>query len=198
MGKSIIPIGMSMGVSMTSPTEGTFDVLVGDDLKELGPEEWTFWGLAHEELQAHYEHRFDRAAFAKVIDEAQPNMLKFDKQKIVDKLFEEGVLVDVDLKGESPELFFRKYTMIPTARSFGNTVEDQTTFGIGTGTEPEIWFSGWSQMVWALSHRDGSMWRTCELIAEAQSSSPQEVAAQFASVLPVVVASGCGYLEPAK
>lgn len=199
MGKILIPIGMSMGPNMTSPTEGTFDVLVGDDMKEYTADEWLIWGMAHDNHQAHYEHRFDRDALRTEVDKVENAVFDDDLRRMIDKFIADGAMEEIDLKNDPLEPFFRKYTIVPTARSHGNGVDDQDLFGIGNDKEPEIWFTGWSQMIWAASHISGSMWSSCEQLAAASSDATAlEAAADFAKTLPVIVATQCGFLEPAR
>lgn len=199
MGKSIIPIGMSMGASLTSPTEGTFDVLVGGDLKEFTADEWITWGISHDNPRAHHEHRFDRAMYIEEINKNETTIFDDDLNRMIDKFIQIGAMVEIDLKKEPLEPFFRNYTIVPTARSHGNSATNLKQFGIGHDNEPEIMFSGWCQTIWAGAHYFGSLWNACTMLADrADRATAVDVANEFAGVLPLIVATQCGYLEPVR
>jgi hypothetical protein len=196
MAKSIIPIGRSLGWTFDGDgNPSSFEWFRGDDILELTPNEALALAQAFEEHQAHFHCKFDRDAYFSVLRRNATTLQESELSSIVGELFRKGLLLEFDPDAASIEAVFKGYRMIPTARSHGSTSDQPDSFGIGH-TEPIIVFSGWSQILWAVSHTDGSIWRGCELLVrEDGEAAPIDAAREFARVLPVIVATECGYLE---
>lgn len=196
MGKSIIPIGKALGWSFDE--DGSlisFEWFRGDEVVELTPNESVALAQAFEEDQMHFDMKFDRTAYKSVLNRNSATLSQSEIDALVRSLFEKELLIEIDLDSDPIEPFFRKYRIVPTAHSFGNSKDNPRQFGIGHD-QPFIHFSGWAQLIWAVSHTDGSIWRGCELLAEGdEATTPLEIAQDFKSVVPVIVATGCGFLE---
>jgi hypothetical protein len=198
MAKSIIPIGKPLGWVFNQAGElQYFEWLRGDDNIELSPNEAMALAGAFEDHGAHFDHRFDRSALIRVLQGKSETLPEQELESLIDGLLSKGLLEEVDLRDGQIDGFLRRYRIIPTGRSFGNSQANPDGFGIG-GAEPLFYVSGGSQTIWAVSHSDGSIWRGCELQAEhLDGRSAIEVAREFASVLPVIIATECGFLERA-
>jgi hypothetical protein len=199
MAKSIIPIGKGLGNFFNENGEFQFyEWQLGSQVDEWPLEYALVWALAFESQRAHFEHRFDRSEYFRVVRASNNKLADQQLNEIIDGLLEKGALVEIDLKADPLEPFFRKHVMLPSARSFGNTNANPHQYGIGDGDEPVILFSGWSRTIWSTSYRDGSIWKTCEMFADQLSdTSARDVAQEFAGVLPIIVATEYGFLEPA-
>lgn len=197
MTKSIIPIGKVLGARFDE--SGLYEAtewLRGDDSIDLTADEAMTLAFAYEpgHHRTHFERRFDRDTYLALLQEKSDHGNRSLLEPMVDDLIAKGLLVEIDLGSSSIEGLFRAHRIIPTATSFGNTAEDPELFHIGHA-EPELSFSGWVRDIWAYSHTDGSIWRGCELLAEAVSVAPMEAAEEFAGMLPVIAAASFGFLE---
>lgn len=198
MTKSIIPIGKALGWNFNEQGEfESFEWFRGDDILDLSTDEGAALTLVFENQDAHFQRQFDRARFRKVLLDTNKSLVDQQINSLINGLFAKKILAEVDVEGDALRSFFSQYRIIPTARSFGNTTENPSQFSIGHA-EPSIFFSGWSRTVWMLSHTDGSIWRGCELLAEnLHNNTADDVAQEFARILPVIVATECGHLEVA-
>lgn len=199
MGKTIIPIGKSLGTYYDA--QGGlqfFEWQFGNQVDEWSPEEALVWSLAFENKEAHFGRRFTRDEYFSIIRAANNRLTDQQLFDSVEKLLSKGALVEIDFDADPIEPFLRKYMIIPTARSFGNTHENVDQFGIGPNDGPVLTFSGQNRAIWSSSYRDGSIWKTCEAFARhVPELTPLEIAEEFVQMLPVVVAAECGFLEPA-
>lgn len=196
MGKSILPVGRSLGANHDENGKLiSFEWFRGDDIIDLSPNEAVTLNFAFSNPQDHFDLKFNRSMYFQILKEQSETHSDSDINSFIDSLLEKGVLIEVDLKSDSIDSFANEYRIIPGAQSFGNTSDHPERFGIG-GTEPILFLSGWSQLIWAVSHADGSIWRGCELLAEEDAAAtPAEVAKEFISILPAIVSTQCGFLE---
>lgn len=196
MGKSIIPIGKSLGSVFSEEGELLyFEWLRGDDNLELTPLEAMVLATAYDHFEEHSSLTFDRAAYFKLLQSRSETVSDAEINNLIDGLLKKGLLEEIDFASEPIKPFLKKYRIIPAARSYGNTKENPDHFGIG-GTEPIIFLSGWAHTIWAVSHSDGSIWRGCELQAAGLPGvEPIDVAQDFVDSIPVMVATECAFLE---
>ncbi|HZE39526.1 MAG TPA: hypothetical protein VE172_12020 [Stackebrandtia sp.] len=198
MTRSIIAIGRTLGPCYDDKGEFAYvEILIGDELERLTFNETGVWVMAHSNPRAHYETRFDRDALRRAVHDNNDKLSDRDLEHIIDKLIGMNALVEVDLANDPLEPFLREYILMPTASSFGNSPTDPDLYAIGNNGEEQLSVDSWTRILWAGSHRDGSIWNGCALLAaEYPDETPESVAGHLAEMLPVIVASECGYLEP--
>lgn len=195
--KSIIPVGKSLGPFIEDGEVKYFDLHLGNEIEELNIYEIATWALAHTDPDAQLEQRFDRELLMAEIRKENDTRFPDDMERDINRLIELGAFVEIDLKNDSLEPFLSKHVFIPTGDCYGNVGEDLELFGIGRNEEPYLWVPRWTQIIWASSYRNDSIWDLCREIAEGiDNVAPQDVAENYVKSLPALIASKCGYLEP--
>lgn len=197
MGKTIIPVGKTLGPYQEGGVLKYVDHHLGQRVEHLTVDEAMIWSCAHAEPQVHSERRFGRDDLNNVIAKENKNMFNHDRDKAIAKLFEVGALIEVDFENDSVETFLSKYRLIPTGQGFGNAGDRAPLFGIGKYDQPEVFVKMDGYFMWAGSYLQGSIWAGCKDFAEnADGVSMEKVVSELTDVLPVIVAVDAGYLEP--
>ncbi|WP_434740844.1 hypothetical protein [Micromonospora sp. SH-82] len=115
------------------------------------------------------------------------------------------LLVEFDTDG-SLELVFRKHKLLPLGEGLGSTAEEPHLHRIGHAGQPKLAVPVDVYGLWSFSWRDSDLWQACVLYAddsenvaegdEPSNTTPQDVAQDLALHLPLMIAMGCGYLDP--
>lgn len=196
MGSIILPVGKSLGPTYND--EGVLEYTelhLGGGTEELGADEIAVWELAHSDADAHNEHRFTLDHLRELAVAAETVS---DVDGALEKLFKAGALVRVDLELDELQPLLGRHRLIPTGHAFGNTAETPDWFGIGRNDEVDINLGATAYFLWATSHRDTSMWASCaEFTRDLPEVDVDDIAAEFANALPIIIAADCGYLETA-
>lgn len=188
----VLPIGRSLGP--TYSTEGELEyteIFLGGETIELDGVALTAWTLARSDADAHNEHRFTREHLRDLLVTAE---VDGEPDEIIEGLFKQGALVEVDLELDDLRPLLGRHRLIPTGHAFGNTPETPEWYGIGRD-DVEINLGATSHYLWATSYRTRSMWDAVTEFVAGTELETDEIAAELASALPIVLAADCGYLE---
>ncbi|GLZ81695.1 hypothetical protein Afil01_65020 [Actinorhabdospora filicis] len=190
----VLPIGRSLGPTYSAEGELEYtEVFLGAETIELDDVALTAWTLARSDADAHNEHRFTREHLRDLLVEAEADG---DPTATIEELFKRGALAEVDLELDDLRPLLARHKLIPTANAFGNTPETPAWYGIGKGTdEVDINLGATTHYLWATGHRHTSMWDAVADFVAGTDLDADEIAAELASALPIVLAADCGYLE---
>ncbi|MER7166717.1 hypothetical protein ABT336_11730 [Micromonospora sp. NPDC000207] len=208
MPRIIVPAGLSMGprfryVRPPDPVAECYEIHLGDDLVELTETEAAVWAAAFHDAERHAKLEVNRESLIRLLETAP----KPEPQAttLVDGLIERGLLVEFDTDG-SLELVFRKHKLLPLGEGLGSTAEEPHLHRIGHAGQPKLAVPVDVYGLWSFSWRDSDLWQACVLYAddsenvaegdEPSDATPQEVAKDLAVHLPLMIAMGCGYLDP--
>lgn len=197
MGKTIIPIGKSMGPVFNR--DGKFEnceLDLGNKLTKISADELMVWACAHENPEAHFERRFDRNALGAVIEQQNDTIFDDDRDRLIEQLLASGGFIEIDFEKLDVCEFLSAYKIMPLGRGFGNTAENPDKYGVGYGQTAEVFLGLHAYYIWGFSHQDGSIWAGCkQMAAENPKVTAEQVAESIATMIPVLIAADCAYLE---
>ena len=197
MAPTIMAIGKSMGTYFS--VDGKYEhcnLDLGTSLEKVSVDELLAWGCAHENAQAHLEKRFDRQALNAEIKKNNETLFNDDRDRILDRLFSIGALVEVDSQLLPSKEFLGSYSLVPVGRGFGNTEAAPERFGVGYGQVAEVFMGRHAYFLWGFGYQDGSIWAACEKVAaQNPKATALQLAADIADVVPALVAADCAVLE---
>ncbi|WP_025273597.1 hypothetical protein [Haloglycomyces albus] len=198
MAKIIAPIGKSLGPILNQKKEiESFDLMIGDGIEELTSIEWSTWNAAHAEPSLHNELKVTRDTCKDAVKRESDDSQADDLDQVIDKLITLGALKEFEPTTSEITAFLSQVSVIPTAAAVGSAPEQPEQYRITDGSGDYADIDGWTRDIWALSHREASAWRACELIAEAfTNETPESVATTTFGGLLGLVSMYFGFLEP--
>jgi hypothetical protein len=155
----IVPIGHYVGAYF--PTPGSQDhhqqVRIGADVRNLDPEQFRVWGLAHGLLD-----RIDadsapwtRSALLAAAAEAGVT----GAEQVTEALLADGTLVEVSPRNASE--FARTHRMVPLMLGLGNTPEEPWLYAVGFPDQPIVKMVSVLYDLWEWTHMDNDIWTAC-------------------------------------
>lgn len=121
-------------------------------------------------------------------------------------MLERGLLLEYDTDGPYEKAFSR-VKLFPLAEGMGNTPEEPERTHIGHNGISLVKVSSVVFGLWAASSLDPSLWHAC-LGMDADNRqdidagmdlvrvSADDAAGQVAATMPMIIASGCAFLDP--
>ncbi|WP_189021568.1 hypothetical protein, partial [Micromonospora yangpuensis] len=123
---------------------------------------------------------------------------------LVDSLIARGLLVEFDTEGNLEPVFSR-HKLFPSGQGLGSTAEEPHLHRVGLANQPILTLPNDVYMLWSFSSLHSNLWEACtyyvddsEHVAEGGEPlglTPQMLANEIAQHLPLLVATGCGYLD---
>nr|MDT0658907.1 hypothetical protein [Micromonospora sp. DSM 115978] len=207
----IVPVGLNLGPSYryTTPPDPNpefWEVRLGDDSEELTDEEFQVWGRAFLDPERH--SRLEINSDTLQLDLLLAGKGPADPASVVDRLLSRGLLIEFDPAGDLEEPF-RRITLHPLAEGMGNTPEEPDRRLIGHNGQALVTVNYTVYGMWAFSSKVGSLWDACldfeagaeerlQADEDAEETSAAEVAGEIGRTLPMLIASGCAFLDPVR
>ncbi|GIJ25606.1 hypothetical protein Vqi01_07680 [Micromonospora qiuiae] len=207
MPRVIVPVGLSMGpryryIRPPDPIPECYEIHLGDDLIELTETEAAVWAAAFVDAERHAKLEVNRESLIRLLETA-PNP-EPQATRLVDSLIARGLLVEFDTDGDL-EPVFRRHKLLPLGQGLGSTPEEPHLHRVGLANQPILALSSDAYMLWSFSSLHPNLWEACvyyvddtELIAEGGEPlglTPQMMAGELAQNIPLLVATGCGFLD---
>jgi hypothetical protein len=207
----IVPVGLNLGpsyryVAPPDPTPEYWEVRLGADSEELSADEFQVWGRAFLDPERHARLEVNRDTLRRDLLAAGKGPA--DPDEVIDQLIERGFLVEFDPEGPL-EKVFRRLRLYPLAEGMGNTPEEPDRRLIGHNGQSLLKVTSVVYGLWAFSAAIGSLWDACLATAKFNANAKQagedledlpldEVARQGAVSVPMLVSSGCAFLDPVR
>ncbi|MGW4465838.1 hypothetical protein [Micromonospora sp. NPDC004704] len=203
-----MPVGLSMGpryryVRPPDPTPECYEIHLGDDLVELTETEAAVWAAAFVDAERHAKLAVNRKSLIQLVQTAPKPEPR--AAEVVDDLIARGLLVEFDPEGNL-EPVFRHHKLLPLGQGLGSTAEEPHLHRVGFGNQVAIGLPVDVYGLWAFSHRDPNLWQACVLYSDdsenqaegddPMNATPQDVAQDVAANLPLMISSGCAFLDP--
>ncbi|MEU1604036.1 hypothetical protein [Micromonospora matsumotoense] len=207
----IVPVGLNLGpsyryVTPPDPTPEYWEVRLGSDSEELTDEEFQVWGRAFLDPERHARLEVNRETLQRDVIAAGNGPA--NPGPVIDRLLDRGLLIEFDPDGEL-EKAFRRIKLHPLAEGIGNTPEEPDRRLIGHNGQAHAKVNYTVYGMWAYSSSVGSLWDACadfeagakeqrEAGEDVEAATAAEVASELAKTLPMLVASGCAFLDLAR
>lgn len=205
----IVPTGLSLGQDFEAgdpaqrPAE-FWQVHFGTVTEDLSRDEAIVWGAAFTDVQAHMDHEMSRDRLASLIPEDSGVA---DPVAVVSKLLARGLLVEFDPASVSVQRVFREHQLFPLVQGMGNSPENPTGYEIGIAGQTLVVANADVYAIWSYALTCRSLWDACAELAagldedlgpgeEPLGLTTEGVAGDLATAVPVLVATGCAYLDP--
>ncbi|KAB1927440.1 hypothetical protein F8271_29680 [Micromonospora sp. ALFpr18c] len=208
MSRVIIPAGLSMGpryryVRPADPTPECYEIHLGDDLVELTETEAAVWAASFVDTERHAKLEVNRESLIRLLETApRPEP---DAAQLVDDLIGRGLLVEFDTDGDL-EPVFRRHKLLPLGQGLGSTPDEPHLHRVGLANQPILALPNDVYLQWSFSYLHSSLWDACvyyaddsEHIAEGGDPlgvTPHSLAREIAGNVPLLVATGCGFIDP--
>jgi hypothetical protein len=205
----IVPVGLYLGpsyryVTPPDPTPEYWEVRFGADSGELDADEYRVWATAFLDPKRHERLEINRSSL--LLDLIVADRGPTDAVGVLDRLLEQGLLLEYDTDG-SLEKAFSRIRLFPLAEGLGNTPEEPDRYRIGHNGVSLVEVAGVVRGLWAASSLDPSLWHACagmdednrQAIAageDLERLTADEAARQIAITMPMLIASGCAFLDP--
>lgn len=207
----IVPVGLNLGpsyryVTPPDPNPEYWEVRLGNDSEELTDDEFQVWGRAFLDPERHARLEVTRETLQRDLLAAGAGPT--NPGPVIDQLLDRGLLIEFDPNGEL-EKPFRRIKLYPLAEGMGNTPEEPDRRLIGHNGQAHVKVNSTVYGMWAHSSSIGSLWEACvdfEAGAKEQraagedvaESTAAEVACETAGILPMLIASGCAFLDQVR
>ncbi|NJP32849.1 hypothetical protein [Micromonospora thermarum] len=204
----IVPVGLNLGpsyryVTPPDPNPEYWEVRLGNDSEELTDEEFHVWGRAFLDPERHARLEVSRETLRR--DALAAGNGPTDPEAVIDRLLDRGLLIEFDPDGEL-EKPFRRIKLYPLAEGMGNTPDEPDRRLIGHNGQAHVKVNYTVYGMWAYSSTIGSLWDACvdfeagtkeqhEAGEDVEETSAAEVAAEAAKTVPMLIASGCAFLD---
>lgn len=210
MSTVIVPVGLNLGpsyryVTPPDPTPEHWEVRLGTESEELTDEEFQVWGRAFLDAERHARLEINRGTLRRDVIAAGNGPA--DPDPVIDRLLQRGLLVEFDPEGPLEQVF-RRLTLFPIAEGMGNTPEEPDRYHIGHNGMSLLKVAPLVYALWAASSLEASLWQACVSAAEddgeassdadLESLTPDEAAQEMAATIPMMIASGCAFLDPVR
>lgn len=205
----IVPVGLNLGpsyryVTPPDPTPEYWEVRLGNDSEELTDEEFQVWGRAFLDPERHSRLEVNRETLQRDVIAAGNGPT--NPGPVIDGLLGRGLLIEFDPSNEL-EKPFRRIKLHPLAEGMGNTPDEPDRRHIGHNGVSLLKVSGVVYGIWAFSSTEASLWEACVGLGEdnerdlkagmdLERLTASEAAHQAAVTIPMLVASGCAFLDP--
>jgi hypothetical protein len=205
----IVPVGLNLGpsyryVTPPDPTPEYWEVRLGTDSEELSADEFQVWGRAFLDPERHARLEVNRDTLRRDLLAAGNGPA--DPDEAIGALIDRGFLVEFDPEGPL-EKVFRRLRLHPLAEGMGNTPEEPDRRLIGHNGQPLLKVTGVVYGLWAFSAFDQSLWHACagmdvdnrkglDAGEDLERLTAEEAARQASLTVPMLVASGCAFLDP--
>ncbi|WP_431877451.1 hypothetical protein [Micromonospora marina] len=205
----IVPVGLNLGPSyryVTPPdlTPEYWEVRLGNDSEELTDEEFQVWGRAFLDPERHARLEVNRETLQRDVIAAGNGPA--NPGPVIERLLDRGLLIEFDPDSEL-EKPFRRIKLQPLAEGMGNTPEEPDRRHIGHNGVSLLKVTSAVYGIWAFSSTEASLWEACVGLDEDNQRDLQtgmdlerltaaEASRQVAITIPVLVASGCAFLDP--
>ncbi|WP_163506748.1 hypothetical protein [Fodinicola acaciae] len=198
MPKVIVPVGFDGGPfwSMEPGEHPQYcRVLLGDQTMHLPEDAYLVWGTAMLDQPAHAESRFTKADLVRL---SSDDSRIVDPEGTVDRLSNAGLLVEFD--PEDALTFLRSYKLYLLAEGSGNSKERPESFRLSRRGEVvlELYYDAYA-ILEGMPYA-ANMWDEIQDYVKTLPSegtfSLEQLTLMFASAVPALVASRCGYLQP--
>ncbi|WP_025620508.1 hypothetical protein [Salinispora cortesiana] len=207
----IVPVGLNLGpsyryVTPPDPNPEFWEVRLGNDSEELTDDEFQVWGRAFLDPERHARLEVTRETLQRDLLAAGAGPAS--PGPVIDQLLDRGLLIEFDPNGEL-EKPFRRIKLHPLAEGMGNTPEEPDRRLIGHNGQAHVKVNYTVYNLWAFSSTVSSLWQACVLAAELADEqraagedvdpmTAAELALDVANVTPMLIASGCAFLEPVR
>lgn len=204
----IVPVGLNMGQDFVAgdPSEqraGFWEVHLGAEAAYLSPDEVQAWGSAFLDVQRHADHAFTRDHLEQRL--RQGGMP--DPTPVVSGLLERGLLLEYDPADADWATLFSGLRLYPLVQGMGNSPERSTQYELGIAGEPILSVTANVYGLWSYSFTSPSLWHACVELAEGIDEDlepgeeplgymPAGVAAEVGAAIPLLVTTGCAFLDP--
>lgn len=198
MTEIIVPVGYPGGA--LHPGEGqsagtSYTIIVGQNLMAKPSEDYyTAWKLLFSDPETHRQLNFTREHYLKLAEDARIH----DPTELLNVLEERGACASFEVDTESSFDFLKKHQLQPQGNGLGNTPDDPYNFRIQTGEQAVLTVMPDVYNLWLGAGSWPSMWATYQAYVktptESHPLSPQQIGHLFAASIPVIVASGAGFV----
>lgn len=207
----IVPVGLSMGPSYRyatppDPVPEYWEVRLGAESAELDADEFQVWGRAFLDPPRHERLEVNRASVLR--DTVAAGLGPANPEPVLERLLDRGLLLEYDTDGPY-EVVFRRVKLFPLAEGMGNTPEEPDRYHIGHNGVSLVKVAPLVSGLWAVSSLDPSLWHACVGMGEDNQRdlaagmdldrvTADDAAAEIAVTLPMLIAAGCAFLDPAE
>lgn len=205
MPRLIAPVGLMLGPEYAddSGKAERFEIARAAAPWRLPEDHFQVWVKAHGTHIDASERRTTRQLLLRRAKEA--GIASADS--IVDRLLEEGNLVEFETARGSSRQFLARYRLKPLGLGYGNDPSERFVNYIGRpGDERAVSVPSEVRLVWAMGVTSTSMWERVDLIAKDRAADPENdqdlystdpdvIAELLVSMLPVLLASSYAFLD---
>lgn len=205
----IVPVGLRLGYEYFDVDPARFDeeelrVHFGDQLLELPDDEAAAWTAAFADPVRHARNEVTRDWLERKL---RSNPAVADPAAVVDRLLEQGLLVEFDPVAGPLEELFGSVQLYPLGDGLGNSPDDPRLYRIGDRGETRLAVPPEVYAIWSYSLTGRTLWSACADLAEGYDEDLQpgeepagftaeEFARDVAAVLPALIASRCAFIDP--
>ncbi len=204
----IVPVGLNLGpsyryVTPPDPNPEFWEVRLGNDSEELTGEEFQVWGRVFLDPERHTRLEINRETLQRDVIAAGNGAT--NPGPVIDRLLDRGLLIEFDPDG-GLEKAFRRIKLYPLAEGMGNTPDEPDRRLIGHNGQAHVKVNYTVYGMWAYSSTVGSLWEACvdfeagareqrQAGEDIEEATAGEVASEIARTLPMLIASGCAFLD---
>ncbi|MFY1703632.1 hypothetical protein ACN28G_18145 [Micromonospora sp. WMMA1923] len=209
MPRVIVPAGLTMGpryryVRPPDPIPECYEIHLGDDLVELTETEAAVWAAAFHDAERHAKLEVNRESLIRFLETAPKPEPK--ATTLVDSLIARGLLVEFDTDANLEPVFSR-HKLFPSGQGLGSTAEEPHLHRVGLANQPILTLPNDVYGLWSFSNQSANLWAACVYYAAADEEEIEEgeeplgltdaeIARDVANHLPLLVATGCAFLDP--
>lgn len=204
----VVPVGLNMGPdfgdgSRAGDPTGGWHVHLGAQAAHLAADELRAWGTAFSDVQRHADHTFTRAHLEHLLRQG----VMADPMPVVSGLLQRGLLLEYDPVDADWESLFSGLQLYPLVQGMGNTPEAPTAYRLGIAGEPILSVNANVYGIWSYALTSRSLWSACAGLAagvdedlqpgeEPYDFTPDDIAAEVGAAIPLLVTTGCAFLDP--
>lgn len=205
MADVVVPVGLSLGQDFANAAEGAqvpWQVRYGADIVELDADDALAWSAAASDPVRYLDEECGRTAFESVLPR--------NGRDVVCDLLARGLLVEYDRDDGPWQPVFERVRLLPLGYGFGNSADSLAEYQVGVSDEASVALGANPYLLWSYSFTSTrSLWEACGTLARAADAQTRpgepgsglgvdDVAREMAAALPLLVASGCAFLDPVQ
>jgi hypothetical protein len=203
----IVPVGFTMGpryraVWPPDPVPECYEVHLADRIEELTYDEVAVWGTAFLNPDLHSRLEVDRRSLVDLVAAAPRGGRRADQ--MVDHLLDRGLLLEYDTDGPLEPMLAR-HRLLPLGEGLGSTPDEPRLHRVGHGGQAVVALPIDVFTQWAFAFLHPNLCAACvylaghgECAARVQAElTPDALARDLARHLPVLITSGCAFIDPA-